>query len=277
MRILAILAALVGLAVGVGAFVAFGPLPLNDGHGAVAQLDPWVGEDITSHRPDFSGRVLHWISYSRTYALGSPDAGNGRQVIGDTWMEVNSSNEVIGLRGTFRYEDGSFRQDYLYTDLVEYIAYGASGLPPAPPDFKPSCPSVTKLDSKTFSRLVDPGEPSYLDENLASKVGYVAGSITPFKAQTVQNSLGNSHDTIDAGSSESWTRKLSSGDTVADDTVTVDPVSFRILSEDHIRTDGKGTVQSQFDVTFSPVEIYSPSDVPTGIFDPTAVGNHCNA
>lgn len=175
------------LAVGVTA-LALGGLAfllsrgISDGGGqAIADLgpNPPQAPAISGVWPDFAGQVLHWQNYTYSFQPGSPDSANGKEIRGEIWLRVGPDNRPIALRGTFANPDGSFHQDYLYVNGRGIVVYDQPVKIPGEDLGEATCRHESALDDEAFSRLVDTGEPTFVDYSLVKAAGFAAADTEP--------------------------------------------------------------------------------------------------
>lgn len=277
-----ILAGCLSLAIGAIAFLIARGLTNGSGQ-AVADLGSQPPEEpsISSPWPDLSGRVLHWQNYSYVFAPGSPDGANGQEIRGDIWLRIGPDNEPIALRGTFTYEDGSFHQDYLYSDGRGIIVQDE------PVQTLQGGESVCRLekvfDDATFADLVNPGEPMFTDRSLIEAVGFVRDSAPPIAQpaldpasldSTRQEVLGDQQ----VGPVEVWTKEVSFEDgSSTSHSVQISEQGW-LTAESHSLLGSDGTELSTSRRALSPIEVFSGSNAKiNSVFDPATLSEGCSA
>ncbi len=183
---------MVALALGALAFlIARGAS--GGGGAAIAEIgsNPPENPSVSRVWPDFAGTVLHWQNYSYSFQPASPDSANGEEIRGDIWVQVGTDNVPTALRGRFTRADGSFHQDYLYANGQAIVVYDRPTKSLAGESGPPTCRQEATLDSETFKRLVDTGEPIFVDFARVASAGFVqAGTAPKFKTRCLHDIMG---------------------------------------------------------------------------------------
>lgn len=257
---------------------------VSDGGGqAVAEVgpNPPATPSISGARPDFTGQVLHWQNYSYSFEPGGPDSANGREIRGEIWVRVGPDNKPLALRGTFAHPDGSFHQDYLYVDGRGIVVYDEPIEIPGE-DLQGSCRQESVLDDKTFSRLVDTGEPTFVDDSLIKSAGFVRADTEPADFPPLEPAgLGAPPQAVigdSVGVDDVWSKQsaLESGGTLTD-SLQVD-AGGRLVAEVHTGRGPDGSELFTYRRTFSEVEVFSGLDAAgLSVFDPETLSEGCGA
>ncbi len=276
--------------VGVAAF-ALGALAflltrgVGDGGGqAIADLgpNPPQAPAISGVWPDFTGQVLHWQNYSYSFQPGSPDSANGEEIRGDIWVQVGPDNRPIALRGTFARPDGSFHQDYLYANGRGIVVYDQPVEIPGEDLGQLTCRQESALDDETFRRLVDTGEPAFVDYGRVASAGFVRADTEPAESPPLepagfgvapQRVLGDS-----VGVDEVWSKQSTpeSGGTLID-SLQID-AGGRLVAEVHTGHGPDGSELFTLRRAFTEVEVFSGQDAAVqSVFDPKTLSEGCGA
>lgn len=279
-----LLVASVALALGAVAFLAARELSGGSPQ-AVADLGPNPPEvpSMSAPWPDFSNKVLHWQNYSYSFDLGSPDHSNGQEIRGEIWVQVGPNNRPVALRGTFLHEDGLFHQEYLYVNGQETLVFDQPVLPPdAPVQLPTPCRQEFTLDAATFARVVDTGEPLYVDRAKIASLGLERANAPSMAIPSLEPAgLGVAPEyVIGAGTSvaEVWVKeKPTEGGNVKVDVLELDPDSGRLQAEAHFERLPDGSQVTQSRRTQTAVEVFEERDVPPTVFDARSLAEGCGA
>jgi hypothetical protein len=67
-----------------------------------AKNPPWLVRNSA-----LAGKVLHWREHSYIWSPGTVDPANGKLIIGDVWMQLNSNGDPIFVHLRSTYPDGT--------------------------------------------------------------------------------------------------------------------------------------------------------------------------
>lgn len=284
-RLILLLVASVALVLGTAAFFMTREFSGNSPQ-AIAELGPNPPENpsISTPWPDFSNKVLHWQDHSYFFEPGSPDDSNGQEIVGDIWVEVGGNNKPVALRATFRHADGSFHQEFLYVNGQEILVFDRPVLPPdAPVQLPTPCRQEFTLDAATFDRVVDTGEPLYVDRSRIASLGLerTAASSATIPSLNPAGLPGVAPEyVISSGTSaaEAWVREKPTEDgSVKVDVLELDPDSGRLQAEAHFERLPDGSHETQSRRTQTAVEVFAERDVPPAVFDAGSLAEGCGA
>lgn len=268
------------LAFGTAAFFITRELT-DDSPPAIAELRPGAPQqpDIQAPGPDFSNKVLHWQSYSYSFDPGSPDSANGQEIVGDIWVKVGPNNKPIASRGTFRFADGSFHQEYLYVDGREIIVFDRPMLPPDAPVQPPNaCRQESALDAGTFDKRVDAGEPFYVDRPKMAAAGFEPTAAAPTDIPALERAdlPGKAESVLGTTTAtEVWVKEAAGeGDTVRVTVLELDDSGYLRVDQTYERA-SDGSEVTRYRSVKTAIEVFPSEEVPTSRFSAETVAAGC--
>lgn len=268
-------------AFGTGAFFITRGLT-GDSPRAIAQLRPGAPRqpDIRAARPDFSNKVLYWQTYSYSFDPGSPDSANGQEIVGDIWVKVGPNNKPVASRGTFRFADGSFHQEYLYVDGREIIIFDRSMLPPDAPVQPPNaCRQESTLDAATFDKGVDTGEPFYVERGKMAAAGFEPAAAAPTDIPALKRAdLPVEAESVlgSAAARDVWRKQTADeGDTVRVTVLEMDSDSGYLRVDWTYERAADGSEITRYRSVKTAIEVFPSEDVPASLFSAETVAAGC--
>lgn len=191
--------------------------------------------------PQFAGDALHYSATSLTYAVGSPDANNGKLLRGDIWIRMDDRGFVTEYAALYRDEQDKMAQAIYQNGQRERVAFGRPimtdprGITTCGFD-TPSTPS--RLQTPLYSQSADIARDGYVE-----RTGTFNGPISQ-PARTFGQEI--------AGASGSLTRR----------SLAIESATGRVVGWRSVTTDGLGVRIAETSYTRGALEVLASGAIP---------------
>lgn len=222
-------------------------------------------------RPSFAGQVLHWTQEVSSYTVNGPDPTNGKEMIGDIWVEVGSDGVPARIYTRYTLPDGTFVQELLQTPSTMTVLFDTSSR---------TTTVCNVANQSTSAKSLLSALPLFAKESLLSAASYVqVGNEIQYPLPATSSLEGVVPRQIyPAGDSiHTWLldKKFNSG--MSDTTAMEVNADGRVLATEIKLFSSTGELIQDNWHTYGQLQIYSVTSVPTTVFALPDQKGECHA